>query len=59
MHYLSLILLLFSLTVSPLLADDKDRVLFSFDKDEAAKAWTTVNDGVMGGRSVGRFKLNE
>ena len=59
MQYKSLVLLAFVLTVSPLLADDKDRMLFSFDKAEAAKSWQTVNDGVMGGRSVGRFKLNE
>ena len=59
MQYKSLTLLVFSLTVSPLMADDNDRILFSFDKAEADKSWTTVNDGVMGGRSVGRFKLNE
>ena len=59
MHYKRLALLMVSLTVSPLLADDKDRILFSFDKADADKSWTTVNDGVMGGRSVGRFKLNE
>ena len=58
MQYKSLFLLVFLLTVSPLLADDKDRMLFSFDKAEGAKSWQTVNDGVMGGRSVGRFKLN-
>ena len=58
MQYKSLALLVFSLTVSPLLADDKDRILFSFDKAEADKSWTSVNDGVMGGRSVGRFKLS-
>ena len=59
MQFKSPTLLMFSLTVSPLLADDNDRILFSFDKDDAAKSWTTVNDGVMGGRSDGRFKLNE
>ena len=58
MQYKSLALLAFLLTVSPLMADDKDQMLFSFDKAEAAKSWQTVNDGVMGGRSVGRFKLN-
>ena len=58
MQYKSLVLLAFLLTGSPLMADDKDRMLFSFDKAEAAKSWQTVNDGVMGGRSVGRFKLN-
>jgi len=37
----------------------EDRVLFKFDNAEAAKAWQTVNDGVMGGRSDGRFKIND
>ena len=37
----------------------EDRILFKFDDPEAAKPWQTVNDGVMGGRSVGRFKINE
>ena len=37
----------------------EDRVLFTFDRPDAAKPWQTVNDGVMGGRSVGRFKVNE
>ena len=58
MKYKSL-LLLFVLSLSPLLADEKDRMLFKFDKPEAAKPWQTVNDGVMGGRSDGRFKINE
>jgi monofunctional biosynthetic peptidoglycan transglycosylase len=44
---------------STLMAADENRVLFEFGKPEAAKQWTTVNDGVMGGRSDGRFKINE
>ena len=59
MQHKSLVLLAFVLTVSPLLADEKDRMLFKFDKPEAAKPWQTVNDGVMGGRSDGRFKINK
>jgi monofunctional biosynthetic peptidoglycan transglycosylase len=39
--------------------DDKERVLFAFDKADAARQWQTVNDGVMGGLSDGRFKINE
>ena len=58
MRYKPLVLIAFLLTVSPLTAGEKDRTLFSFDKAEAAKSWQTVNDGVMGGRSVGRFRLN-
>lgn len=37
----------------------EERILFSFDKADSAKPWQTVNDGVMGGRSDGRFKINE
>lgn len=42
---------------SPLMAED--RILFNFESAEAAKSWQTVNDGVMGGRSDGRFRINE
>ena len=45
--------------VSTLSAEEADRVFFTFDKPDAAKPWQTVNDGVMGGRSVGRFKIND
>jgi monofunctional biosynthetic peptidoglycan transglycosylase len=44
---------------SNLSADDDGRVLFDFRKPKAAKQWQTVNDGVMGGVSDGRFKINE
>ena len=47
------------LIASPLLAEDTDRVLLQFDTADAAKQWSTVNDGVMGGRSDGRFKITE
>jgi NADH dehydrogenase [ubiquinone] 1 alpha subcomplex assembly factor 1 len=42
-----------------LMAADEGRVLFNFDKPDAAKAWGNVNDGVMGGLSDGRFKIND
>ena len=51
------LLLIVFLGGSPLMAED--RILFKFDDPEAAKPWQTVNDGVMGGRSDGRFKVNE
>ncbi len=35
------------------------RVLFSFNDAESADQWQTVNDGVMGGRSDGRFRINQ
>lgn len=41
---------------SPLMAEDGERVLYKFDTADAAKQWQSVNDGVMGGRSDGRFR---
>jgi len=43
---------------SNLMAADEGRVLFDFTGPDAAKAWVNVNDGVMGGVSDGRFKIN-
>jgi monofunctional biosynthetic peptidoglycan transglycosylase len=44
---------------STLVAADKDRVLFDFGKPDAAKQWQTVNDGVMGGVSDGRYRITD
>ena len=52
-------MLLVTMLNSTLMAADKDRLLFDFRKPEAAKQWSTVNDGVMGGVSDGRFKMND
>jgi transforming growth factor-beta-induced protein len=41
------------------MAQEKEQVLFAFDTPGAAGQWQTTNDGVMGGRSDGRFKINE
>ena len=41
------------------MAEERERLLFTFDKPAAARQWGTTNDGVMGGRSDGRFKINE
>jgi NADH dehydrogenase [ubiquinone] 1 alpha subcomplex assembly factor 1 len=43
----------------PAVATAEDRILFPFDVPAASKSWQTVNDGVMGGRSVGRFRIND
>lgn len=43
----------------PLAVNAEDRVIFKFDNPDARKPWQTVNDGVMGGRSVGRFRIND
>jgi len=34
------------------------RFLFTFEDTDAVRQWQTVNDGVMGGRSDGRFRIN-
>ncbi len=44
---------------SPLTAQEQQGVLFTFNTPEAASQWQTVNDGVMGGRSDGRFTVND
>jgi monofunctional biosynthetic peptidoglycan transglycosylase len=44
---------------STLMAADEDRVLFDFSDPDADKAWVSVNDGVMGGVSHGRFKITD
>ena len=57
---LRMLLILLTLGGATLIADDDGgRVLFSFENADAAKQWQAVNDGVMGGRSEGRFKINE
>ena len=40
-------------------AEAEQRFLFRFDQPESAKQWQSVNDGVMGGRSDGRFRISE
>ena len=44
---------------SSLMADDTPKVLFDFTGAETAKEWQTVNDGVMGGVSEGKFKITD
>ena len=41
------------------MADDTLNVLFDFAGTDAAKEWQTVNDGVMGGVSEGKFRITE
>lgn len=54
-----LCLLAFVLLAASTVAEAQDRVLFNFAKSDYARAWQTVNDGVMCGRSNGRFKIND
>jgi len=44
---------------TPNALEPDDRMLFSFDEDDAGRSWRTVNDGVMGGRSSGRFRVTD
>jgi len=39
------------------MAEDTPKVLFDFTGADVAKEWQTVNDGVMGGVSEGKFKI--
>lgn len=45
--------------VASLMADDTQRTLFDLSGADSAKEWQTVNDGVMGGVSDGRFKITD
>jgi NADH dehydrogenase [ubiquinone] 1 alpha subcomplex assembly factor 1 len=53
--YLSGCLALFMVTTA--MAEDTLILLFDFTEADAAKQWQTVNDGVMGGVSEGKFKV--
>ena len=53
------VMLFLGMLGSTLMAADEDRMLFDFSKPDSAKQWQTVNDGVMGGISDGRFKITE
>ena len=41
------------------MADESPKVLFDFTGADAAKEWQTINDGVMGGVSEGKFKITD
>jgi len=40
-------------------SEDNQTMLFDFSKPDAAKAWQTVNDGVMGGVSDGKVRITD
>jgi monofunctional biosynthetic peptidoglycan transglycosylase len=52
-------LLTIMLTLAWSQVPDRDRFLCQFDTPAAAEAWQIVNDDVMGGRSVSRFKIDD
>jgi monofunctional biosynthetic peptidoglycan transglycosylase len=41
------------------MSEDKPQPLFDFTGADAAKEWQSVNDGVMGGVSEGKFKITD
>jgi len=45
--------------VTPALARSLELPLFAFPSSAAAAEWQTVNDGVMGGVSEGRFRITD
>ena len=47
------------LIVTTVMAVDMLKPLFDFTEADAAKEWQTVNDGVMGGVSDGKFKITD
>ena len=54
-----LVVLAVAATGSQIAADESEKVLFSFERPRDSQQWQTVNDGVMGGRSDGRFRVND
>ncbi|MEO8268543.1 MAG: CIA30 family protein [Aureliella sp.] len=59
MIHKTLVLPLLILMGSIVMADEPLEVLFDFTGVDAAKEWQTVNDGVMGGVSEGKFKITD
>jgi monofunctional biosynthetic peptidoglycan transglycosylase len=59
MKFVYLIGFLAYLLVTTVMDDDTRRPLFDFTEADTAKEWQTVNDGVMGGVSVGKFKITD
>jgi NADH dehydrogenase [ubiquinone] 1 alpha subcomplex assembly factor 1 len=47
------------LMMTTVMDDATRRPLFDFTEADAAKEWQTVNDGVMGGVSVGKFRITD
>jgi monofunctional biosynthetic peptidoglycan transglycosylase len=47
------------LMMKTVMADDSLLTLLDFTRTDAAKEWQTVNDGVMGGVSDGKFKITD
>lgn len=50
---------MFFVSVTASVGSGQDRSLYNFDTPDTAKQWQSVNDGVMGGRSDGRFRITD
>ncbi len=59
MNHKLLALPLLILMGSFVMAEDIPQTLFDFTGADAAKEWQSVNDGVMGGVSEGKFKITD
>ena len=46
-------------TVTTAMAEETLILLFDFTRADAAAEWQTVNDGVMGGVSEGKFRISQ
>lgn len=47
------------LMVTTAMAEETSLTLFKFTRADAAQDWQTINDGVMGGASEGKFKITD
>ena len=54
-HSFALVIFLSGMSV----ADSPPEMLFDFNSPTAARDWQSVNDGVMGGRSTGGFRIDD
>lgn len=59
MKYVLLVGFLATLMIKTAMSEDTLIPLFDFTEADAAKQWQTVNDGVMGGFSEGKFKITD
>jgi len=59
MKPLVIVIILLLIESTNIMADEKSRSLLNFENANAAKAWVSVNDNVMGGISDGKFKITQ
>lgn len=59
MKPLAIVIILLLIESTNIMADEKSRSLLNFENANAAKAWVSVNDNVMGGISEGKLKITQ